>query len=148
MKKYIYTFGIIGIIIFGTFVTGCKSDAQKERDARNELNDMLDDAGNDVQKVATAEEWSVFKKEAEIRIKENEIRIIELRAIKDKPGKVFDEIYLNKIEKLEQQNIDLQARIDIYEKNQSNWAAFKREFDHDMDELAKALKDVTVDNKN
>ncbi|MBK7027833.1 MAG: hypothetical protein IPH45_00835 [Bacteroidales bacterium] len=112
------------------------------------MNDMLDDAGNDVQNVATAEEWSIFKKEAEIRIKENEIRIIELRAIKDKPGKVFDEIYLNKIEKLEQQNIDLQARIDIYEKNQSNWAAFKREFDHDMDELAKALKDVTVDNKN
>jgi DNA-directed RNA polymerase subunit N (RpoN/RPB10) len=35
-----------------------------------------------------------------------------------------------------------------YEKSQSDWEAFKREFNHDMEELGKALKDLTVDNKN
>ena len=30
---------------------------------------------------------------------------------------------------------------------QSNWESFKREFNHDMDEIGQALKDLTVDNK-
>jgi hypothetical protein len=37
--------------------------------------------------------------------------------------------------------------MDTYEKKQSDWESFKREFNHDMDELGQALKDLTVDNK-
>jgi len=29
----------------------------------------------------------------------------------------------------------------------SDWQSFKREFNHDMDELGHSLKDFTVDNK-
>jgi len=32
--------------------------------------------------------------------------------------------------------------------NAEEWETFKREFNHDMDELGKALKDLTVDNKS
>jgi hypothetical protein len=34
-----------------------------------------------------------------------------------------------------------------YDKNQTDWEKFKREFNHDMDELGKSLKDLTVNNK-
>jgi len=41
----------------------------------------------------------------------------------------------------------MRARLVAYEKSQSNWESFKREFNHDMDEIGQALKDLTVDNK-
>jgi len=64
----------------------------------------------------------------------------------NKPGKILDPIYKQRIETLEEQNRDLKVRLDVYEKNNSDWETFKREFNHDMDELGKALKDFTVDN--
>ena len=82
-----------------------------------------------------------------LKIKENEVRIAELKVKMKKPGKILDPLYEKKIEMLEQKNIDLKAKMEAYEKNQSDWESFKREFNHDMDELGSALKDLTVDNK-
>jgi hypothetical protein len=62
------------------------------------------------------------------------------------PGKTLDPLYEKKIEILEQQNKDLKKRIEDYETSQSDWEKFKSEFNHDMEELGKALKDFTVDN--
>lgn len=41
----------------------------------------------------------------------------------------------------------MKRRSIYYEKSQSDWETFKREYNHDMDELGNALKDLTVDNK-
>ncbi len=65
-----------------------------------------------------------------------------------KPGKTFDDLYKQRIERLEQKIADLKTRMNEYEKNQTGWESFKREFNHDMDELGSALKDLTVDNKD
>ena len=100
------------------------------------------------QELATAEEWATFKSESEVKIRDNEIRITELTVKMNKPGETFDELYKNKIANLELQNREMRTRLIEYEKSQSNWETFKREFNHDMDELGKALKDLTVDNKN
>jgi chromosome segregation ATPase len=102
----------------------------------------------DAVKVANEEEWKAFKTETELQIKANENRIAELRAKMKKSGKTFDEMYEKNINNLEQKNKDLKARLNGYETNQSDWESFKREFNHDMDELGQALKDLTVDNKN
>jgi cell shape-determining protein MreC len=64
-----------------------------------------------------------------------------------KPGEIFDALYAKKIANLEQQNKEMRARLEAYEKSQSNWESFKREFNHDMDAIGQALKDLTVDNK-
>ena len=64
-----------------------------------------------------------------------------------KTGKVVDAVYAENIAVLEQKNRDMRARVDAYEKSQNGWDSFKREFDHDMDELGQALKDLTVNNK-
>lgn len=65
-----------------------------------------------------------------------------------KPGKTLDPLYKSRIDALELKNQELKSRLEAYEKNQSNWETFKREFNHDMDELGVALADFTVDNKN
>jgi hypothetical protein len=154
MNKTIITLAITSMLVAGSVFTSCKSPAQKEdaaqakvEDAQQDLNAAQDKADAATLKVATAEEWKIFKTESEIKIRDNEIRIAELKAKMKKPGKVFDSMYEKRIDALEQQNRDLRLRMETYEKSQSDWETFKAEFNHDMDELGKALKDLTVDNK-
>jgi len=154
MNKKIITLAVTSVLVAGSIFTSCKSPSQKEdaaqanvEDAQQDLNAAQDKADAANLKVATAEEWTAFKNESEIKIRDNEVRIAELKVKMKKPGKVFDSMYEKRIESLEQQNRDLQARMDAYEKSQSDWETFKSEFNHDMDELGKALKDLTVDNK-
>jgi len=153
MKKMIFIF-VVTTLMAGTIFTGCQSWTQKQKaaqdkvqDARQDLNAARKNANEVAQKAATAEEWKTFKSESELKIKENEIRINELTVKIKKPGKLFDAHYEKRIAKLEQQNKDLKARLEVYEKSQSNWESFKREFNHDMDEIGQALKNLTVDNK-
>ena len=155
MKKIILTFVVATAFLTGTILTGCQSSAQKEASARDnlqeakqDLKNVQEDANAEAQKLANAEEWKTFKSDAEITIRNNEIRIADLKVKLNKPGTVLDPMYVKKIETLEQQNNDLKKRIEDYEKDQSDWETFKREFNHDMDELGRALKDLTVDNKN
>jgi hypothetical protein len=155
MKKTIFTIAVASMFIAGTVFTSCKSASQKEadaqaevQDAKEDLNDAQIDANAEQQKVATAEEWAAFKSDADAKIKSNEVRIAELTVKMNKPGEILDPLYKKRIQTLEQQNKDLIARMDAYDKNQSDWETFKREFNHDLDALGQALKDVTVDNKN
>jgi DNA repair ATPase RecN len=138
----------------GTIFTSCQSSIQKQeaaqakvRDAKQDLNAAQKDAKAAAQVVATAEEWKAFRSESELKIRDNEIRITELNVKMKKPGEIFDALYAKKIANLEQQNKDMRARLEAYEKSQSNWESFKREFNHDMDAIGQALKDLTVDNK-
>jgi len=154
MGKNIFILAVTLTIMAGTIFTGCQSSTQKQnaandkvRDARQDLNAAQKDANAAAQVVATTEEWEAFRNESEVRIKDNEIRINELTVKMKKPGEIFDALYEKKITNLEQQNKDMRARLDAYDKNQSNWESFKREFNHDMDAIGQALKDLTTDNK-
>ena len=155
MKKTIITIAVASMLIAGSVFTGCKSPSQKEADAQGEVQDAKEDLNNaqneanaEQQKVATAEEWDAFKSEADAKIKSNEVRIAELTVKMNKPGEILDPLYKKRIQTLEQQNRDLKERLYAYEKSNSDWESFKREFNSDMNELGDALKDLTVDNKN
>jgi TolA-binding protein len=144
MKKSIFTLAAMSMLLTGAILTSCNSAAQKEENTTIETQD----ADAEEQVVATVEEWQAFKTDAEAKIKRNEMRIEELTVQMNKPGQVFDDLYKNRIEELEQQNRELQNRIDAYDKSHTDWEKFKREFNHDMDELGDALKNITVNNKN
>jgi len=101
----------------------------------------------EAQKEATAEEWAAFKIESEEKIRINELSIADFKDRMSTSESQFDALYVEKIDKLEKQNKNLKAKIENYEKRKSNWASFKSEFNHDMEELGKALSDLTVDNK-
>ena len=155
MKTLVINFFVSLLILAAAILGGCQSsaekvDAAKENvdEAKEELQEVKAEVQADAIKVANAEEWRVFKSDAEIKIKENEVRIGELKVKMKKSGKTFDAMYEKNIIALEQKNKDLRAKISNYETNQSDWDAFTREFNHDMDELGQALKDLTVNNKN
>jgi hypothetical protein len=147
MKKSIFTLAIASTLIAGSIFTGCKPSTPKVEAAQENVQDAKQEL-KDAQQAATAEEWKAFKDESEVKISNNEARIAELKIKIKKSGKNLDKLYEQKIDALEQQNKDMKARIDMYENNaHSDWESFKREFNHDMDELGNALKDLTVDNK-
>jgi hypothetical protein len=55
--------------------------------------------------------------------------------------------YKQKVASLEQKNTDMKKKMDDYKlEGKENWEKFKTEFNHDMDELGKAFKDLTVKN--
>lgn len=155
MKSLLYNFLTAIMILIVSVLTGCQSTENKVdqaqenvEEAKEELQEVKQEAVAEAIQVANAEEWSAFKTDAELKIKNNQIRIADLKVKMKKSGKNLDEMYAKNIEALDQKNKDLTASIETYENNQSDWESFKREFNHDMDELGKALKDMTVNNKD
>lgn len=154
MKKSIFALAVIITLIAGTIFTSCQSSVQKQeaarakvQDAKKDLKDAQKDAVIATQAVATAEQWEAFRNASDLKIKANEVRIGELTVKMKRPGEIFDAIYEKKITDLELQNREMRSRLVAYETSQSNWETFKREFNHDMDAIGQALKDLTVDNK-
>lgn len=146
MKKYIIPFVAATVLIATTIFAGCRPATPKEEASQARVTEAKEEL-KDAKKAATAEEWQAFKDESEIKIKNNETRIAELKAKIKKSGKKLDAAYQEKVDAMEQQNIAMKARINTFEKNGKNdWESFKREFNHDMDELAEAMKDLTINN--
>lgn len=154
MKNKFFTILIATSFAAGTFFTACQPSLTKEEaaqakveEAEQALEVARKDAEIEAQKVASADEWLTFKTESEVKISEYEIRIKALKTQMKKQGKTLDDLYKQRIEQLEQKIADLKTRMNDYEDNQTGWETFKREFNHDMNELGNALKDLTVDNK-
>lgn len=143
-------------LMIGAVAVSCQSSAKKEEKAKDNLQEAQEEL-DEVQynaamaaekKAAIAKEWRTLKNNTQATITENEIRIAELKVKMKKTGNEIDSLYAKKIEALEQKNKHIKTRIETYkEDNNSNWESFKREYNHDMEELGKALKDITVDNK-
>lgn len=154
MIQKIYSLAL-ATLIGGVVFTSCQSTAEKTeaakekvKDAKEELKDAREDENAKEHKSASADEWKTFRNESQEKIWANEKHIAELKVKMNRPGKLLDAAYSKKIDSLEEKNRELKRRMDAYEKSQSDWETFKREFNHDMDELGNALKDLTVDNKN
>lgn len=152
MKKVIFILAASALFSSGAMLTGCQSPDQKVDNAQakadNAQKDLKDvQKAAELQKATNAEEWKIFKSESEAKIKENELSITALKEKMTMAGKKMDAVYGKKIDDLEQKNRNLLARMEVYDKGQSEWEVYKREFNHDMNELGQALKDLTVDNK-
>lgn len=153
MKKIIFFLAITTIIV-GTTVVGCKSTTKEEIESQEKVDvaeQNLKDAKDSLvvaKKAATAEEWQTFKNQTDSVISYNEAQIAELKLKMQKTGKSVDTKYQKNIDILEQKNKDLKVKVDTYKNDaNSDWQSFKREFNHDMDEIGQAFKDLTVDNK-
>lgn len=150
MKNFI---GILSLLIVMTTVS-CKTNVEKEEPITEEEAQVeadLEIANKDLNKSIVSKandaEWQLYKQEANITIAENESRIKELKVAIKKTGTTFDENYEKNIESLQQKNNDLKTKITNYENNQTDWDAFKREFDSDLQGFSNAFKNLTVNNK-
>jgi hypothetical protein len=151
MKRIFYTLAITTALTAGALFSACQSTpSTPAEEAAQAKVDSAKSELKEAQKAATAEEWEAFKTESAEKIRINELSIADFKEKMRTSESQFDALYVEKIDKLEQQNKKLKAKIENYENfenRKSNWASFKSEFNHDMDELGKALKDLTVDNK-
>lgn len=148
MKKAVFTIATAVLLMAGSLFSGCQtSQVTPEEEAAQAKVDSAKSELKDAQKAATAEEWEAFKVESAEKIRINELTIADFKDRKTTSDAQFDALYAEKIDKLEKENKSLQARIDNYEARHDNWASFKSEFNHDVDKIAKALNDLTVDNR-
>jgi uncharacterized protein YcfL len=147
MKKIIFILAV-------TILVGCKSTTKEEIESQEKVDvaeQNLKDAKDSLivaKKAATAEEWQTFKDQTDSVISYNEAQIAELKMKMQNTGKSVDAKYQKNIDILEQKNKDLKVKADTYKNDaNSDWQSFKREFNHDMDEIGQAFKNVIVDNK-
>jgi hypothetical protein len=146
MKSSIITF-LLCIGISGALLPGCDTPAENVGDAKEDLakaQEKLAEAREDSLKTAN---WEAFKSASEDQIAINDVNIAELKSRKGPKGESMDPKYIEQVNILEARNKALKERIDFYEKYNSNWEEFKREFNHDLEELSKTMKEITVDNK-
>lgn len=116
-----------------------KQAAEARRDiskARIELRQAKTDSAADYQK---------FKKEAELKIAENQKDITALKARKSHDSNEIKMKYNKEVGELEKENNDLRSKVASADFTEtSKWTAFKHDFNHGMDELGHSIKDLTT----
>lgn len=131
------------IVMATTLFFGCTTPAQRVENAEDNVVDA-----NEALDVANREylaDMETFRLTTAERIAINEQRIAEFR-IRIKTAKRETRVdYENKIALLEQKNNDMRKSMNDYKANgKDNWATFKVEFNHDMDELNTALTSLVT----
>lgn len=146
MKQKFITLALTGILV-GSMITSCNNSSEKKvENAAEEVDEAqkkLDEAEQHY-----AEEWEKFRVESEKRIADNENDLTTYRE-REKTDKEFSRKYRETIDKLEVKNSEMKEKMHTAKVNaKDNWDEFKREFNHDMDELGTAIRDLGRDNKN
>ncbi len=142
MKKLI----IVTTLFVSTFIVGASSSPTKKVEEAKidvvEANTELDNA-----QAEYMADMAKYKTETAEKIAANDLIIKDFNdriASQKKDAKVE---YKQKVASLEHKNTDMKKKIDDYKlEGKENWEKFKTEFNHDMDELGKAFKDLTVKN--
>jgi len=129
-----------GVILFS-----CQTSAQKQEATEANLQTSRDTMGNT--KPELNAEYAAFRKDADRQITDNETQIALLRAKLDKDKTPLDNIRRQKIAAMEKQNADLRSRLYGYERERTDWMAFKQGFNRDKDKLRDAFHDFGDDMK-
>lgn len=144
MKKLSLIFSVL-LLLAGTELISCNTSAEKVEKAEDEVkvaNENLDEANAEY--LADVEN---FKLETNQKIDANAKSIADFNARIATDKKTAKAEYKEKIAALELKNTDMKKKMADYKADgKDGWAKFKEEFNHDMDELGKALKDFTVKN--
>jgi nitrate/TMAO reductase-like tetraheme cytochrome c subunit len=97
----------------------------------------------------TMSDYLKFKKESEVKIKDNEKSISDLKKDMAKENQATKDKYNQRISKIEKKNKEMKKNIEDYKEdnNHPKWNAFKRDFSKSMDELGQSIKDLVKDYK-
>lgn len=145
MKKSILVLAVSSLLISGAGLSSCSSPAEKVENAEGEVTEAKEDLKEAKEDYLL--EVETFRKETAEKVALNNQSIAEFKARKALDKKEAKAEYDKKVKALEQKNTDMQKRLDDYQiDGKDNWEKFKIEYNHDMDELGKAFKDLTVKN--
>lgn len=146
MKKNILSVAMAALFVTaGSYIISCNSPEQKVEDAREDVVDAqqkLEEANADYEA-----ELENYRRDVATRSENNTRTLEEFKArVNEKRADARDE-YNRKIAELEQKNRDMKLRVDEYKADgKDKWEQFKREVDHDMDELGNSIRDLGNDN--
>lgn len=144
MKKTILILAIASTVIIAT-TSSCNSSTEKVEDAAVKVENASEDLAKAKEEFNL--EYNKFKLESDQRTIENDKLIADLKIQKSKIKKEAKAEYDKKIADLETRNSNLKQKLTDYkEEGKDKWESFKIEFNHDMDELGKALTDFTNSN--
>ena len=86
-----------------------------------------------------------YRKSTDVLILDNETKIVELRSETDLKNNQNKKEVQAKISELEIKNNELRLKMFNYQPNGRNkWEKFKKEFNHDMDELGESFKNFSI----
>jgi len=115
-----------------------KKARENSDDAKKELHEA---------RVDSAQDYKSFKEKADNQSAENQKKIAQLKEKNKTASKEIKEEYEKKIEAIENKNDKLKRLLTAANNTQtSKWVAFKREFNHDLDEMNNAIDDLTKNN--
>jgi hypothetical protein len=136
MKKQILRITFTTAIALAS-ISALAQENKQAANARKELHEA---------KIDSAEDFNRFKKQAEATIKDNKQKIKALKSKKSDASKEEKENYDKKVKALEEKNENLKSKIQVSSKTTTEkWVAFKKEFNHDIEELGKAIRDIAKD---
>ncbi|MCW3103798.1 MAG: hypothetical protein JWO09_2238 [Bacteroidetes bacterium] len=131
---------VVAAIAGMAVMSSCQTKEQKLENAQENVVD----ANQDLRQAQNE-----FREESENNLRENDMTIETYRANAKNEKEEMRAQYERRADSLEQRNKELRAKLDAY-KDDSNdntkWESFKREFNHDMDEMKNSLKDVGKNN--
>lgn len=137
MKNYYFILAVI-LLSAGIFFAGCENNRDNARDEVEDANQDMIDAQYQFDK-----EWQEFKRDAEVRIDENEKKIAEFKESMKSTSANFKSKYENEVLTLEQNNIQLRKKLNDYKyEGRDNWNEFKRDFNHEIDTVVDSLNDI------
>ncbi len=140
-------------LLTATILISCQSSDKKVKNAEDDVQEAkkeLADSKMDLYEVRldTISNYEQFKIEAEKLIVAQEKNIADLKAKITKEKKGVKQDYEKTLVALENKNNELKKKLtDFKDDGKDNWISFKSEFNHDMDELGKAFKGLTINNK-
>jgi Holliday junction resolvase RusA-like endonuclease len=136
-------------IYITSFVTGmiilaisCSSPVQKAEQDVAKANEALEQA-----KLDSINDYQQFRRESEEKMTRNaEVMAAYQKNVKEGKQKITA-ADKKMMAELEQENEMMQMKLNSFtSESKEEWAAFKTEYNHDMDNLGKAIKDFTVPN--
>lgn len=149
MKKRSYkTNSILTVVMMmsAAVFSSCDSPSKKAESLKENVTQAKEDLAQAQENYKI--EVANLKKEANQKISDNDNIIANFKTQMATAKKDLKASYEKQIAALEQKNSEMKKRMDEYkDDSKDNWASFKSEFNHDMDELGKSLKDFTVNNK-
>jgi lipopolysaccharide export LptBFGC system permease protein LptF len=131
--------------LFGVVVTGCNTPAENVKNAQSNVVDANADLDKANKEYLADIEKTRIETSEKIAANNKTMTEFDLRIANEKADAKAE--YKAKMTELDKRNTDLKMRMDNYKaSSKENWDVFKTEFNHDMDELGKAFKDLTVKN--
>ncbi|MNJ85346.1 hypothetical protein D3C87_28170 [compost metagenome] len=134
------------IAVIMTACTATSEDSEKVDDAATEVQLAKEKLEESNRKYA--KEVNNYRVQMQTNINDNKLLILKLKEEKSTGRKEAVAVRNAQIDALEKQNEEMEVRMNRFKnvEDKDQWKEFKEEFDHDMDELGKAFKGLSINN--